>query len=76
VTSLRENPHPNKIIFLIETRRLGESVDGLNSSGAIVAGELWLLKRLKSAPKFWRTRDLKGCYDLITVLFFFIFPDE
>jgi len=29
-----------KQLFLIETRRLAESVDGLNSSVAIVAGEL------------------------------------
>jgi len=32
-------------------------VDCLNSSVAIVAGELQLLKRLKSAPKFWRSLD-------------------
>ena len=35
-------------------------MDGLNSSVAIVAGELSLLKRLKSAPKSWRTRNLKN----------------
>jgi len=41
VTSPSENP-PTKSnnVFLIETRRLVESVDGLNSSVAIVAGEL------------------------------------
>jgi len=40
VASPRENPTPqtNKF-FLIETRRLAESVDGLHSSVAIVAGE-------------------------------------
>jgi len=37
----KTNPtHPNEITFLkIETRRLAESMDGLNSSVAIVAGE-------------------------------------
>jgi len=35
-----KHPHPNQVIFLIETKRLAESVDGLNSSVAIVAGEL------------------------------------
>jgi len=41
VTSRREN-HPPKLnnILKIETKRLAESVDGLNSSVAIVAGEL------------------------------------
>jgi len=41
VTSPRENPHPNQpTFFFIETRRLAEAVDGLNSSVAIVAGNL------------------------------------
>ena len=41
VTSPRENPPPkSNNFFLIETRILAESVDGLNSSVAIVAGEL------------------------------------
>ena len=26
-----KTPHPNQIIFLIETRKLAESVDGLNT---------------------------------------------
>ena len=35
------NPHPNqKSFFLIEPRRLPASVEGLNNSLAIVAGEL------------------------------------
>jgi len=38
VTSPRENLTPNQIFFLIETRRLAESVDNLNSSLAIAAG--------------------------------------
>jgi len=40
VTSPRENPHPNQILFFIETKKLTESTDGLNSSVAVVAGEL------------------------------------
>jgi len=41
VTSPREKPPPkSNNVFLIETRRLAESVDGLNSSVKIVAGEL------------------------------------
>jgi len=36
-----KTPHVNQTIFvLIETSRLAESVDGLNSSVAIVAGKL------------------------------------
>ena len=31
----------NKIFFSISTRRLAESVDGLNSSLALAAGDLW-----------------------------------
>jgi len=30
-----KNPHPNQMIFLIETSRLAETVAGLNSSIAI-----------------------------------------
>jgi len=37
----KRKPHAQtKYFFLIETRRLAESVDGLNSSVAIVADEL------------------------------------
>jgi len=40
-TSPRRTPHPNqKSFFLIEPRRLPASVEGLNNSLAIVAGEL------------------------------------
>jgi len=35
-----KTPHPNQTNFLIQTRSLAESVDGLNSSVAILAGEL------------------------------------
>jgi len=40
VTLPRENPYPNEILFLIETKILTESVDGLNSYVAMVTGEL------------------------------------
>jgi len=43
--------------FSISSRRLAESEDGLDSSLAQSGGEL---QRCKLAPKFWRTRDLKG----------------
>jgi len=37
----KRNPPPkSNNFFFIETRRLAESVDGLNSSVAIVAGDL------------------------------------
>jgi len=39
--SPRRTPHPNqKILFLIEPRSLAASVEGLNNSLAIAAGEL------------------------------------
>jgi len=61
VTSPRGKPPRKSNIFLkIKIRRLAESVNGLNSSVAIVASELLLLNRLKTAPKFWRARDSNG----------------
>ena len=42
VTSPPENPHrKRKTFFSMSTRRLAESVEGLNSSLALVAGDLW-----------------------------------
>jgi len=38
----KKTPNPNPKIFLIETRRLVETVDGLNTSLALLTGELWL----------------------------------
>jgi len=38
--SPRRTPHPNQNIFFIEPRRLAASVEGLNNSLAIAAGEL------------------------------------
>ena len=46
-----------KIFFLMSTRRLAESVEGLNSSLALAAGDLW---PKKGAPICWRARSLKG----------------
>jgi len=36
----RRTPHPNQYFLLIEPRRLAASVEGLNNSLAIAAGEL------------------------------------
>ena len=36
----RQTPHPNQNFFFIEPRRLAASVEGLNNSLAIAAGEL------------------------------------
>jgi len=54
----KENPHLNQIIlFLIKTRRLAESLEGLNSSLAIEACEL-LTKMCW--PIYRQARPLKG----------------
>jgi len=41
----------------MSTRRLGESVEGLNSSLALAAGDLW---SKKGEPIYWLARLLKG----------------
>jgi len=41
----------------MSTRRLAESVEGLNSSLALVAGDLW---PKKGEPTYWLVRSLKG----------------
>jgi len=41
----------------MSTRRLVESVEGLNSSLALAAGDLW---PKKGVPICWRARSLKG----------------
>ena len=49
---------PNeKKLFSISTRRLADSAEGLNSSLAQSAGELW---PEMSRPLWWPTRYLKG----------------
>jgi len=45
VTPPQENPKPKKI-FSVETGRLAESADGLNTSLALTTGELWNYKSL------------------------------
>jgi len=60
--TLRPHPrrtlNPNqKMFFLIETRRLAASVEGLNSSLATAAGELW---PKNCRPLQWPARTLKG----------------
>jgi len=45
----RETLTQIKLVFLIETRRIAESIDDLNSSLIVSAGELW---RWKLGEKF------------------------
>jgi len=52
----KTNPK-RKMFFLMSTRRLAESVEGLNSSLALAAGDLW---PKKGVPVCWRVRSLKG----------------
>jgi len=51
------NAKPKTNIFSMSTRRLAESVEGLNSSLALAAGDLWLKK---GEPIYWLARSLKG----------------
>ena len=46
-----------KIIFSMSTRRLAESVEGLNSSLTLAAGDLW---PKKGEPIYLLARSLKG----------------
>ena len=57
-------PKTKRVFFSISSRRLAESVDGLDSSLAQLGGKL---QHCKLAPKFWRARDLKGFNPLTTV---------
>jgi len=41
----------------MSTRRLAESLEGLNSSVALVDGDLW---PQKGEPIYWLVRSLKG----------------
>ena len=50
-------PKTKKIFFSMSTRRLAESVEGLNSSLALAAGDLW---PKKGEPIYWLARSLKG----------------
>jgi len=56
-----KNPNPRlKNFFQIQTRRLPESADYLNSSLAQPVGELWNCKVAEHFAKKWHTRDLRG----------------
>jgi len=55
--SPRRTPHPNKKIFLIEPRRFAASVEVLNNSLPIAAGQL---QPKKLEPIYWLARSLKG----------------
>jgi len=46
-----------KTFFSMSTRRLAWPVEGLNSSLALTAGDLW---QAKGVPVCWRMRSLKG----------------
>jgi len=46
-----------KIFFSMSTRRLAESLKGLNGSLALAAGNLW---PEKSEPIYWLAQSLKG----------------
>jgi len=50
-------PKTKTFFFQFQAEDFAESEDGLDSSLAQSGGEL---QRCKLAPKFWRTRDLKG----------------
>jgi len=54
----QENPKPKtEKFFWLETRSLAESVEGLNTSLAAAAGELW---PNKYRPIYWPARSLQG----------------
>jgi len=58
VTFPPENVKPKtKTFFSMSTRRLAETLEGLNSSLALAAGDLW---PKKGKPIFWLARSLKG----------------
>ena len=46
-----------KLFFSMSTRRLAESLEGLNSSVALADGDLW---PQKGEPIYWLVRSLKG----------------
>jgi len=56
---LQKNPHQKRktFFFSMSTRRLAESVEGLNSSLALAVGDLW---PKKCGPIYGPARSLKG----------------
>ena len=62
ITSPTENPNSKrKKMVSKETRRLAESVEGLNTSLSQSADELWSCNSCKFGSKKWPKRDLKDC---------------
>jgi len=57
--SPQQTPNQNQknFFFSMYTRRLAESVEGLNSSLALAAGNFW---PIKGEPIYWLAWSLKG----------------
>jgi len=53
-------PQKKKKIFSISTRRLSESVEGLNNCRAQSVSELWIVMELKVWSKKWPLWTLEG----------------
>jgi len=71
VTFLPENlkPKTKNVFFSMSTRRLAESVEGLNSSLVLAAGDLW---PKKGAPICCRAVVLNDCDDSWPTTTFFV----
>ena len=57
VTSRKRQTENEQLFFSMSTRRLAESIEGLNSSLALAAGDLWP-KKCRSI--YWPARSLEG----------------
>jgi len=74
VTSRKSPTKTKNVFFSMSTRRLAESVEGLNSSLALAAGDLWpkkgrpiaVVQGLSKAPVFKRG---EYCHDLFSELY-------
>ena len=81
VTSPQENPKPkSENIFWVGTRRLAESVKGLNTSLAAVAYELWSkeyrpIHRPARSLKGQQMKSIKNC-QILNFFAVWFFPDE
>ena len=64
------NPKRKMFFFSMSTRRLAESVDGLNSSLALTAGDLW---PKKGAPICWRARSFQTTVMTVGLQWRFLF---
>ena len=56
-SSSKRQTKNEKMFFSMSTRRLADSVEGLNSSLALAGGDLW---PKKGKPIYWLARSLKG----------------